>query len=229
MPQVSNTDDIAAALSVVEEGGLVPADEIPGAPDPVVRKLAYLDEMDTETLQRLREARIGSNLHAMYIAWRRRSAISLSSQGFKIKEIAALLDVAPGTISQDLRRVREEYEGLTTREWAVIVEERIMELDQDIFTLRRQLDTMPHRYIERPADDGEVELLDIGPDIDQQLRIRDRIMALNDRRDKLLGVDKAAAARHVETKKLEVVLSFDQTSQVREIEPTMIEAEIVDG
>jgi predicted transcriptional regulator len=165
----------------------------------------------------------------MYVAWRRRSAISLASQGFKQKEIAALLDVSPHTISSDLRKIREEYDGLTTREWALIVEERVMGIDQDIYRLRRMIEVLPHRYIERPNDEGEVELMDIGPDIDQELRIRNQLMALENRRDQLLGIDKAAAARHVETKKLEVVLSFDQTPAVREIEPGVIEAEIVDG
>lgn len=222
-------DDVAAALAAVENTGLVPVDEIPGVPDPQIAKLAYTDTLDEETIQRLREARIGSNLHAVYIAWRRRSVLSLSAQGFKQVEIAALLDVSPHTVSSDMRKVRAEYEGLTSREWAVIVEERVMELDQDIFTLRRQLETLPHRYIERPGDDGEIELVDIGPDIDLQLRIRDRIANYSNRRDQLLGIDKAASARHIETKKLEVVLSFDQPSPVREIEPSVIEAEIIDG
>ena len=224
---VAKDEDIAAALKTVEDGGLVPADEIPGTPDPVLRNLAYVADLDTETIQRLREARVGSNLHAMYVAWRRRSAISLASQGFKQKEIAALLDVSPHTISTDLRKIREEYDGLTTREWALIVEERVMGIDQDIYRLRRMIEVLPHRYIERPNDEGG--LMDIGPDIDQELRIRNQLMALENRRDQLLGIDKAAAARHVETKKLEVVLSFDQTPAVREIEPGVIEAEILDG
>lgn len=201
---VSDTSQLGDALAVYDSDK-----ELPQYVAPEERALAKVAFLDQETIDAIRLAGTESSAYTLYLAWRRRQAVRLSAQGWTHKEIAAQLGVSHSTITHDIRKVRELYTGVAHRDWALLVEERLMGIDSDIHTLRTRYESI------------------VDKDISTALSIFDRIVSLEAKRDKLLGLDKAAASQYSE-KKLVVNLSFDNPSHVQP-EQQYIEATYEDG
>ncbi len=169
-------------------------DELPTHVDTEITSIPMLRELSPEIIADLRaDPDVNSTRSKMYRAWRRFSAIRLKSQGYTHSEIAARLGVSEATIGSDIRTVRQKYDEMARKDWAVQLEERIFSIDTQIAELYRLMEVVQDS------------------DIDQKLRILDRIMSLEARRDKITGLDKAAASQHVEQTSMTVKLSFDQS------------------
>lgn len=189
------TRELALALSEEDE----PVD-IPRPVDQKIVDLARIDYLDDETLADLRNFGVNSNRYNLYLAWRRRRVVRLSAQGFNYKEIADIIGIHPGTVGNDIKKIRELYEGTAKRDWVLLVEERLITLDSDIATLRGAFDVMMDTKNPRM--------------IGNALQIMDRIERLEKHRDKLLGLDKAAGAAYEPVqKKLIVNLSYESDKQ----------------
>lgn len=187
--------------------------ELPKKTDSEVLSIPELKQLTPEIIEDLRaDPNRSSNRYRMYLAWRRFSAIRLKGQGYTYAEIGTKLGVSPDTIAGDIRVVRKKYDDLARKDWAAQLEDRIFQIDADIAELRRLADVVPAK------------------DIDQRLRILDRIMALETRRDKITGLDKAAASQHVEQKAMTVKLSFDQNEAgfVRSEEQPVIDVQAIE-
>lgn len=185
--------------------------ELPELVDQDISSIPALRELTPEIVEKLRSNPDNrSAAYRMYLAWRRLSAIRLRGQGYTYAEIGVKLGVSEGTIAGDIRQVRKKYDDLARKDWAVQVEERIFSIDADIAELRRLMEIVPAH------------------DIDQRLRILDRVMSLEARRDKITGLDKAAASQHVEQKQMTVKLSFDQTQAGFVDEPPAIEVQAIE-
>lgn len=205
---IPHMDELAEVLSDLEPSPIVPVEEYPAVVDREATTDIEDDYLDPQFIAKLRVNGTRSPAYRTYLRWRRTMVTRLTTRRFTQQEIADRLGVSIQTVQTDVRTIRQLYDGIATRDWAVLVEERIMQLDVDILELRRLIDTMPSLSVE--TEDGPML---IGPDIDQRLRIYDRIMSLENRRDKLLGIDQAAARQQVETKRMEVTVSFDQPAQ----------------
>ena len=209
--RLGQLDDLSIALADIEEKETtLSRPEIPVYVDPEITGLPTKAFLSQDDIAKLANAPVRSPRYSLYMAWRRFAVLRLYAQGLKFQEIADTLGISYDVARRDYHAVRQEYEGVASRDWALIVEDRVMRLDQDIYELRRLVDTLPDRMM----DNGE-DLISIGPDIDQRLRILDRIMSLEDKRDKLLGIDKAASAQYEPTRKLKVELSFEQNTSVQ--------------
>lgn len=200
-----NSDELVAALKAVDATSQV----FPSYVAPHERDFLNDGYLDEATVAAIRDAGTDSRPYKIYLAWRRRAAVRLWSQGFTQAEIGEILGVSLSAISNDIAVVRNQYKDVAKRDWALLVEERILGIDSDISLLRAQMETK------------------LGKDTDAALRIMDRIMSLEARRDKLLGLDKAAASQYTESKQLTVNLSFDQVHEVQALPEDIQDAELV--
>lgn len=153
----------------------------------------YLTEDDIE---QLKTAPKSSARYQTYLAYRRRMVVRLVNAGYQHTEVAAMLGIAVPTVKADLKRVKQLYEKIATRDWAVMVEDRVMQIDYDIYVWRT--------YLLSP---GNITLND-------RLRVEEHILKLEDKKDRLLGLEKAAASQHETTTNLRVTLSLNQGGQV---------------
>lgn len=131
----------------------------------------------------------------LWVAQRRRMIVRLWSHGWTPKELAIGFGVSEDTIIRDLAALRKAYAGSANRNWAVLVEERLLQLDFDIQDFRRIRDTL--------AQNGDLNGL---------LAVQNTVMSLEARRDKILGLDKAAASQYSEKQEVVVELSFGDPS-----------------
>lgn len=206
MKTLGSTDDLAAALAEVgSSSGTMPTFVPPEERD--FLNEGYLDEA---TVNAIREAGPDSRPYKIYLAWRRRASVRLWAQGLTQAEIGEILGISQSSVADDIAKVRAAYQGVAKRDWALLVEERLLGIDSDISMLRSMMERK------------------MGKDTDAGLRILDRIMALETRRDKLLGIDKAAASQFTEKKALSVTLSFDNNHEVEALPMDIEDAEVIE-
>lgn len=207
MRTVTSDEQLTSALASLDEVSR----EMPvyvSPDDTALLQAAYLDE---DTINNIRAAGTESRAYKVYMAWRRRRAVRLYAQNFTQDEIAEILGVSTSTIKTDIAAVRKLYEGAAKKDWTLLVEDRLMQIDADIQTLRGIMDA------------------NIGRDVDLGLRVLDRIVNLEAKRDKLLGLDKAAGSQYGETTRhLVVNLSFDNVASDITVPALPAEGEILD-
>jgi len=153
--------------------------------------------LDDEVVTRAKSAPVNSPLNRTYLAWRRRTVVNLHKSGFDYGEIASMMNVSTDVVYRDIAKVRANYEKIAVQDWGLAVAERVMQLDDDI-----------HRWRRRQLNPNMT--------INTALRIDDHILKLEDKRDRLLGLEKAASAQHETTTNLNVELSFAKPTFVRE-------------
>lgn len=116
-------------------------------------------------------------------AQRQREALRLFNEGLQQFEIAAELGVSGATISRDLGFIREQTLEATKQERLEWLARELSKLDMDEADLRYEL---------RGRDNP-----DMRPKLRERLQIRDRILRIQERRAKLLGLDSPSQLRNL--------------------------------
>lgn len=189
MTDLGVIDDLESALSSAKS-----YDAPPEYVDPDDLSILDKEYLDEDVIADLRQADPKSTRRKLYMTWRRQKAVRLHAQGLTYAEIAPMLGVSEATIGVDVRSVRAKYENVAKRDWALLVEERIYQIDSRIYDL--------NRMYEGSYDTAE------------RLSILDRIKQWEDKRDKMLGLDKAAASQFDQKKEVKVTLSFGNEREV---------------
>jgi hypothetical protein len=131
---------------------------------------------------------------------RRIKVAHLMAAHFTYREMAEQLGVAPSTISEDVKVIRERWRERATAEYSSHLAEELAKLD-----------LLEHELLPKALSGG--------PGGGMNLRAVDRVLAIRDRRARMLGLD--APSKVEATLKVELL--------VRAVEDTLVELGIDDS
>jgi hypothetical protein len=131
---------------------------------------------------------------------RRTKVAHLMAAHFTYREMAEQLGVAPSTISEDVKVIRERWRERATAQYASHLAEELAKLD-----------LLEHELLPKALSGG--------PGGGMNLRAVDRVLAIRDRRARMLGLD--APSKVEATLKVELL--------VRAVEDTLVELGLDDS